>query len=69
MRGTYIIEIPTVFTRRDMKRPDWFNLKRQLITNVFYCLEEQFEHLETVIRNKKRNPYTLRNRAARHHRE
>jgi hypothetical protein len=52
-RGSYLINIPVAFTRKDVTSKKWNDLRNSLIDNVDDLLFEALYQVERDVKNKK----------------
>lgn len=51
-RGTYVLQIPAVFTRQDVLSPRWAETKQQLLQNIKDSYDFLIADVERAIRTK-----------------
>ena len=52
-RGSYMVRVPLVFTRKDILKPNWRSTAGSMIENTVRLYIDALEQAETDIRSKK----------------
>lgn len=53
LRGSYLVTVPLVFTRKDVTAKSWASTKRMMLDNIIHCYEDILAQVEKDIKNKK----------------